>query len=197
MSRPKLLPPLAPETLAALERIHPLEAELAPRHRVNADADPRLLEIVRELAQAEKHLRFMSAAPDPMAAPGTARWAKRCLEALTEVCQVAHDAHDSAFTLHLEAIQNGKEKPPFPQRLRVWMAWQWCSLSWQSRTDGEIMELLESGGNGVVRRLHVPTAGEVAITDGCTDLTPRDVTNHLKALGLPYAQARGKKRKSI
>jgi hypothetical protein len=213
MSRPKLLPPLAPETLAALERINPGKGKLAPRHEVNAEVDSRLLEIVRSVSISERHLREMDAgnkagevitwgALEGKPTGGAARWAKRCLDALTEVCRVATEAGDAAFPLHMEAIRRGRENPPMPLRWQVWMAWKWASLAKRPpMSDDEIWEMLEDGRGFAARDPYVPTAGEVAAAVGDSDkmaeITVRDCTNHLKALGLPYAPARRGKRKSI
>lgn len=209
MSRPKLLPQLAPETLAALERVCPKSCGLAPRHEVNAEADPRLLAIVGEINRAEKHLRFMDKAmkvgtiesygvTKGRPTSGAAQWARRSLDALTEVCRVATEAGDSAFQMHLEAIRSGMKNEPFPLRLKVWIAYKFCSIS-GDRTEAEILELLEKGS--VERQPRIPTAGEVAArigpSDIATELSARDCTNHLKALGLPYAPARRGRRKSI
>lgn len=215
MSRPKLLPPLAPLTLAALERISPYESELDPRHEVNADANARLLAIVRAVAISERHLREMDAAAkagllvtwgtlEGKGAASAARWAKRCLDNLTEVCRVATKAHDSAFPLHMEAIRSGRDSPPMPMRLKVWIAWRWASIASSPRPPAgevwdEVRDDLEAGEGFVTRKPYIPTAGEVAVAVGSSDkiaeLSVRDCTNHLKALGLPYAPAcRGKRK---
>jgi hypothetical protein len=166
---------------------------------LNAEADPRLLEIVRELDHAERHLRAMVAPPEPMVSPSAARWAKRCLDALTEVCRVATEAEDDAFPLHLEAIRRGRKKPPLPMRWQVWMAWKWASLKRPPMTDKEFNQFIENGF--IERPAYTPTAGEVAACVGDSDkraeLSVRDCTNHLKALGLPYAPAQRGRRKSI
>jgi hypothetical protein len=220
MSRPKLLPPLAPETLACLDRIGgTAPPDLAPRHEVNAEADHRLLEIVRAMGMAEKHLRFMDAAakagtlvssgpPGYKPMRSTAQWAKRTSDDFTEVCRVATEVGDAAFPLHLEAIRRGRDNPPMPLRWWVWMGWRWCSLAGRMKySDEEMEQLIESQSAYATcdpppdRPPYVPTAGEVAASIGASEhraeLTVRDCTNHLKALGLPYAPARRGKRKSI
>ena len=214
MSRPKLLPPLAPETLAVLHRLAPVMNDgLAPRHDLNADADPRLLAIVRQVSASGNHLRVMDAAAKAgeivtqgetagkPTAPA-ARWAKRCLAAFTEVCRVATEAGDDAFPMHLEAIERGRDAPPLPMRGRVWKAWQWVSVANRPPlSDDELAALLEAGNKGIQWNPYIPTAGEVAAavsaSDKVADLSVRDCVNHLKALGLPYAPARRGRRKSI
>ena len=218
MSRPKLLPPLAPETIAALERICPAGSGLASRHEVNAEADPRLLEIVRMMGKAERHFREMDAAAkagevvtfgthEGKPARAAALWAKRNLESFNEVFRVAQVAGDDAFTLHLAAIERGLASPPLPMRARVWIGWKFCSTKGRKMTESELEQLIESQCHGAdigppPVRQYIPTASEVAASIGPSDkvaeLTARDCTNHLKALGLPYAPARGGfKRKSM
>lgn len=213
MSRPKLLPPLAPETLACLDRLCGTDPpDLAPRHVIGADADHRLLAIVSAMNYAGRHLRFMDSAAKAgtlvsSGPPGykplrqTAQWARRTLAPYTEVCRVADEAGDTAFPQHLEAIKRGREKPPIPDRWWVWIYWRWCSMDGREKnTDGELMQLIESQSAYSTcdpppdRPPYIPTAGEIAAMVG---ISARDCVNHLKALGLPYAPARRGKRKSI
>jgi|GEM_PF-6884147 len=220
MSRRKKLPPLAPETIAALELHWPDPEQLAPVHEVNARADFRLLALVKEAGKAERHFRIMEAAAKASEivqlgsfagkkpARQAAQWAKRTQDALTEVCKVADCVGDTVFPLHLESIKSGLEKPLFPLRIRVWIAWKFCSTKGRPRmTETEMEHLIENQCHGSTTpprqpRQYIPSAGEVALTVGASDkiaeLSARDCTNHLKALGLPYAPAKaGFKRKSI
>ena len=222
MSRPKLLPPLAAETSAALGPIASGDGwdggGLAPHHEVAAEVDSRLLCLVRNIDIAEKHFREMAASYKDGTLIGegvreggnplvpTARWAKRCLAAFAEVSRVATEVNDAAFTLHIEAIRKGRDNPPMPMRVRVWLAWHWCHGWGRDMTESERIDLLESQsrGSGVEPpklREYIPNAGEVAafvsISDKVADLSVRDCTNHLKALGLPYAPARRGRLKSI
>jgi hypothetical protein len=211
MSRPTLLPPLATETLSALDRLAVIYPELAPRHEINAEADPRLLEIVKQVGKSEAHLRMMHSAAQAgeLQSFGTmtskptksaAQWAKRSLDAFTEVCRIATDAEDLGFPLHMEAIRKGLDNQPMPMRWRVWMAYKYVSiLNRPKMTEDEFQDLIDNGF--VKRQQYIPTAGEVAVQIGDStkraELTARDCTNHLKALGLPYAPAKRGKQKSI
>jgi hypothetical protein len=196
MSRPHLPPPLAPETLAALAAG---EAWLAPRHTVGAVAHPALVTLLTELRDAENDLRRMKALKDEGAEitlGSQARRAKRANDAFAAVFRVAHEAGDEAFTRQVEIISAGLGSRPL--RVAVFIAWTHCSTAGRKLSEADLEAVMLTGE--CQPESYTPTAGEVAeVVQGTRPelVTPRDITNHLKALVLPYAAARRGGRKSI
>ena len=196
MSRPHLLPSLAPETLAALGNG---EAWIDPRHTVNAVAHPALVVLLTELRDAENDLRRMKARKDQGAEitlGSQARRAKRANDAFAAVSRVAHEAGDEAFTRQVEIISAGLGNRPL--RVAVFIAWTYCSTAGRKLSEADLEAVMITGE--CRPESYVPTAGEVAeVVQGTRPelVIPRDITNHLKALVLPYAAARRGGRKSI
>ena len=203
MSRPKLLPPLAPETVAFLEAATVSDNWIAPRHAVNAEAHPLLVQLIEMQRRSERHFREMDAAnrKGEIETFGTlkgkptaqaAQWAKRKLDNFNQLCRIAFDASDEAFHLHLAAIESGMDAPGEELanraaiRKRVYLAHKFCAIRGRKPLSG---------------KQYVPTAGEIAewISENpkALEFSTRDIVNHLKALGLPYATGRRGKRKSI
>jgi hypothetical protein len=203
MSRPRLLPPLAAETVAFLESVTVPDNWIAPRNVVNAEAHPLLVQLMESRRKSEKHLRVMDAAHKngELETFGTvkgkpvaqaAQWARRKLDNFNELCRVACEAGDDALELHLAAIDAGMNAPGEELaaraiiRKRVFLAHKICTIQGREPFSG---------------KPYVPTAGEIAAflseSSKVMDLSTKEVVNHLKALRLPYAPAQRGKRKSI
>ena len=203
MSRPKLLPPLAAETVAFLESVTVPDNWIPPRNVVNAEAHPLLVQLMESRRKSENHLRVMDTAHrqgdlktfgDWVGKPTAqaAQWAKRKLDNFNELCRVACEAGDDALELHLAAIDAGMNRPGeelaarAAYRKRVFLAHKICASQGRKPFSGTP---------------YVPTAGEVAAflseSSKVMDLSTKEVVNHLKALRLPYAPAQRGKRKSI
>ena len=122
----------------------------------------------------------------------SAQWAKRKLDIFNQLCRIAFDADDDAFQLHLAAIESGMDAPGEELanraviRKRVYLAHKVCAIM---------------GREPFSDKQYLPTAGEIAerISENpkALEFSTRDIVNHLKALGLPYATGRRGKRKSI
>ena len=202
MSAPHQLKPLADATqaaLVALVALVPAVGVMAPRHTVNATADPRLVAMLRDLRDAERNLRRMKAfkdAGETMRLGIPARWAKRANDAFAEVSRIALAADDEAFPKQVEIISAGLKHRPL--RVAVFIAWTYCSTAGRKLSDADFESMAEDGFCHPAPC--IPSAGEVAeiVQHVRPELVKtRDIVNHLKALGLPYASARRGGRKSI